>query len=94
MLSGSVASDGIENDGHDGSELDSDQDTSTSSNEGMDQPSLMLSSLNGENGKSYAGAISRVVCAASLEDAFAIHAITPSLVAAGQADALDRSFHR
>lgn len=47
---GSAASDENDADGHDGSELGFDE-TQNSSNEGMDQPSLMLSSVNGENGK-------------------------------------------
>ncbi|KAJ4293701.1 hypothetical protein N0V90_008985 [Kalmusia sp. IMI 367209] len=49
MSSGSVASDEIEAHGHDGSELSYDNDTQNFSNEGMDQPPLMLSSVNGEN---------------------------------------------
>ncbi|KAL5382440.1 hypothetical protein DPSP01_006539 [Paraphaeosphaeria sporulosa] len=46
--SGSVLSDGIDDEGHDGPEDGFDDETQTSSSEGMDQPPLMLSSVNGE----------------------------------------------
>lgn len=48
--SGSV--DGNEVDGHDGLEHGFDDEAQTSSSEGIDQPPLMLSSVNGEKGKS------------------------------------------
>ncbi|KAJ4351621.1 uncharacterized protein N0V89_006964 [Didymosphaeria variabile] len=49
VSSGSITSDEVDVDGHDGSELAFDDETQTSSNEGIDQPPLMLSSVNGEN---------------------------------------------
>lgn len=48
---GSVASNGIDLDGHNETAEASEDETRTSSSEGIDQPPLMLSSVNGEKGE-------------------------------------------
>jgi hypothetical protein len=52
---GSVASGETDADDHDEPEPGFDDETQTSSSEGMEQPPLMLSSVNGEKGESNEG---------------------------------------